>query len=294
MEGQAILPMTPELAGEIAGWRYPAPYHVYNLEEDAPLDGLLDGSAYAVQNLAGELIGFYQFGGEARVPDLEEDPYREGPLDMGLGLHPDLCGLGLGGAFVLAGMRFARETLGAAALRLTVAEFNQRARKVYQECGFSPIRRVAQAASGEEYIVMDTQGLLYRNTLPPEDYCRLRAEMGWSPISPRQAGAGLEGSACVVACYDGEQAVGSARLLWDGGYTAYLTDVMVLPAYQGLGIGTKMVERCMLFLRIRLQPGWRFKVHLLAGQGREGFYEQFGFTPRPNENAGPAMDLWME
>ncbi|WP_322174066.1 GNAT family N-acetyltransferase [Acutalibacter caecimuris] len=294
MDGQAILPMTPALAEEIAGWRYPAPYHVYNWGEEDPLDELLDGSTYAVQNLAGDLVGFYQFGAGARVPTVEESPYPDGPMDMGLGLHPELCGLGLGKAFLLAGMRFAREKLGAPSLRLTVADFNLRARKVYESCGFSPIRRVTHQVSGDGFIVMGTQGLQYRNAISTEDYCRLRAAVGWSPIPPEQAGAGLAGSACVVGCYDGEKAVGSARLLWDGGYEAHLTNVMVLPAYQGLGIGTSMVERCMLFLRLRLRPGWRFKVHLRASGGTSGFYEQFGFTAAPGESAGQAMDMWME
>ena len=299
MSEQRITPMTQPLAEEIAAWQYPGEYAVYDWREGTPLDELLDGSTYAVLNITGDLVGFYQFGQGARVP-VEEDgpwggsPYREGPLDIGFGLRPDLCGLGLGKAFVLAGMKFAQEELGARSFRLTVAEFNQRARTVYGRCGFSPSRRVTQKTTGSQFLIMGTQELCYKNSVTTESYCQLREALGWSAICPQQDQAGLVGSAYVVGCYDGETAVGSARLLWDGGYTVYLTDVMVLPEYQGLGIGTKMVERCMDFLRAQLRPGWRFKVHLLANQGREGFYQRFGFVPRPNENAGPAMDQWIE
>lgn len=291
-EESKILPMTEELAEEIAAWEYPGEYAVYNLEGDT--SGLLDGNSYAVRNIAGELVGFYQFGKEARIPAEEDSAYPEGPLDMGLGLRPDLCGLRLGQPFAAAGVKFAREELGAEELRLTVADFNQRARKVYTYCGFFTLRRATHQETGEGFIVMGTENLKYHNSLSAGDYCSLRAAVGFSPICPEQAEVGLCGSAYVVGCRDGELAVGAARLLWDGGYTAYLTDVMVLPEYQGLGIGTQLVERCMLFLRMQLRPGWRFKVHLLAGKDRDSFYEKFGFTQRPNEDAGPAMDMWME
>ena len=292
-EATRIIPMTQELAEEIAAWEYPGEYAVYNREQDAALDDLLDGSSYAVRNVAGDLVGFYQFGKEARVP-AEEGAYPDGPLDMGLGLRPDLCGLRLGQPFAEAGMKFAREELGAGELRLTVAEFNQRARKVYSRCGFFSIRRVVHTATGDSYLVMGTENLKYRSYLSPEDYCGLREAVELDSVCIPQAQASLEGSAYVLGCYDGPRAVAGARLLWDGGYTAYLADVMVLPEYQGLGIGTQLIERCMLFLRVQLRPGWRFKVHLLAGKGKEGFCERFGFTRLPDEDAGPAMDMWME
>ena len=100
-----IIPMTKELAAEIAAWRYPGEYAVYDGREDD--SELLDGGAYALLNRRGELVGFYQFGQGARIPTAEPDPYPEGPLDVGLGLRPDLCGLGLGASFLRAGLDFA-------------------------------------------------------------------------------------------------------------------------------------------------------------------------------------------
>ena len=73
-------------------------------DEETHLD---DGNTYALLNSSEELIGFYQFGAEARIP-AAEDAYGPGYTDMGLGLRPDLCGLGFGGSFCLSGVRFAR------------------------------------------------------------------------------------------------------------------------------------------------------------------------------------------
>ncbi len=111
MDGH-IIPMTAELAAEIAAWKYPGEYAVYNREEGSSTDELLEGGSYALLNSARELIGFYQFGAGARIPAIEEDVYPEGPLDMGLGLRPDICGLGFGEPFVQCGISWPGRSLG--------------------------------------------------------------------------------------------------------------------------------------------------------------------------------------
>ena len=144
MDGH-IIPMTAELAADIAAWKYPGEYAVYSWEEGSSTDELLDGSSYALLNSARELIGFYQFGAGARIPAIEEDVYPEGPLDIGLGLRPGLCGLGFGVPFVQC---------GAGDIRLTVAGFNLRARKVYERCGFRVIRSITHRISKAEFLIM--------------------------------------------------------------------------------------------------------------------------------------------
>lgn len=149
-----IRPLEPKHAVEIAAWRYPGEYAFYNWPEDGDPAELLDGSAYALVDLKGALVGFYQFGAEARIPAEGESPYAPGFWDMGLGLRPDLCGLGLGEGFVLAGMDFARKTLGPNPLRLTVAAFNRRAQAVYLRCGFHPVGEALHAVSHGRFVIM--------------------------------------------------------------------------------------------------------------------------------------------
>jgi GNAT superfamily N-acetyltransferase len=135
--------------------------------------------------------------------------------------------------------------------------------------------------------------LTYLNKIPVEDYNALRESAGWNPVHPQQAAASLAGSALVVAAMDGAKTVGTARLVWDGGYAALIKDVLVLPEYQGYGIGTKMMNRIMDFLRKQLKPGYGIQIDMMAAQGKEGFYERFGFTSRPRENRGAGMDMWL-
>lgn len=114
-------PMSQQDAVAIAGWRYPPPYDFYN----GDVDPVLNPERYfEARDEQGELVGFYYF--EPKAPD----------LDYGLGLRPDLVGHGLGLDFFLAGLEFARGRYRPERVFLHVAEFNERARRVYERAGF--------------------------------------------------------------------------------------------------------------------------------------------------------------
>lgn len=135
--------------------------------------------------------------------------------------------------------------------------------------------------------------ITYTNGISVEDYNMLRASAGWSTVHPEQAVAGLKGSALVIAAKDGDKTVGTARLVSDGSYTALIKDVLVLPEYQGQGIGTAMMTQIMAFLKSLLKPGYSIQIDLMAAKGKEEFYEKFGFSTRPRENRGAGMDIWI-
>jgi ribosomal-protein-alanine N-acetyltransferase len=116
-----IEPTSAETETERATWRYPPPYDFY----DGDVEPVLNPERfYGAFDDAGELIGFYYF--EPKPPD----------LDYGLGLRPDLTGQGLGLQFFLAGLEFARARFKPSRVFLHVAEFNQRAIRVYERAGF--------------------------------------------------------------------------------------------------------------------------------------------------------------
>ena len=74
---------------------------------------------------------------------------------------------------------------------------------------------------------------------------------------------------CFVLAQD--RLVGVGRALADGVDCSYICDVAVLPEYQGLGIGRRIVSRL-----VELSHGHR-KIILYACPGKESFYRQFGF-----------------
>jgi RimJ/RimL family protein N-acetyltransferase len=110
----------------LASWRYPPPYDFY----DGDVDPVLNPERFfGAFDEAGELVGFYYL--EEKPPD----------LDYGLGLRPDLVGQGLGLEFFRLGLKYAFEHYRPRRVYLHVAEFNERARKVYERAGYEVVSR---------------------------------------------------------------------------------------------------------------------------------------------------------
>lgn len=134
----------------------------------------------------------------------------------------------------------------------------------------------------------------YGSEITPEEYLELRRKVGWCLFPVEEAKAGIDNAYLVICARDGEKAVGVVRLLWDGGYIAMLSDVIVDPEYQGQGIGRTLVESTIRRMKDDMKPGYKVKLNLMAAKGKEPFYEKFGFVQRPNENLGAGMDQWYE
>lgn len=123
---------------EIISWEYPAPYEIYTLHNSPlALVKLMEGRYYAAFDHT-VLIGFFCFGSAAQLVTKTDHPLYKNKnyLDIGLGLHPNYCGKGLGANFLLAGLRYAQDQGWQQGFRLTVASSNLRAIKVYQRLQF--------------------------------------------------------------------------------------------------------------------------------------------------------------
>lgn len=136
--------------------------------------------------------------------------------------------------------------------------------------------------------------LTYINTIPLADYQRLRASVGWKKLPDKQAADGLAHTFCSVCCLDGDEVIGITRLMWDYGYCAYISDVIVDERYRGRGIASKMINMATESLKDSAGEGYHIKLFLLAAPGRESFYERFGFEKRPNDREGAAMNRWID
>ena len=131
--------------------------------------------------------------------------------------------------------------------------------------------------------------ITYADTITPADYAMLRASQGWRALSAPQVEAAISGSAFLVAAKDGPRTVGMTRLMSDGGYFAVVLDVVVLPEYQGQGIGREMMARAVAHLKGSLRPGEHSYTILTSAPGKEGFYEKMGFHQVPNEDEGAGL-----
>ena len=135
----------------------------------------------------------------------------------------------------------------------------------------------------------------YVEEIPVQDYMRLHEEAKWGTVPEEQARMTVANAAFVISARaeDGT-VIGISRLLWDGGTTAYVCDVIVSPPYHGQGIGRGLMTRIMDYMQQRIQPGWRVFVSLVAAPEKEPFYEKFGFIRRPNDHQGAGMSLFLE
>jgi len=133
----------------------------------------------------------------------------------------------------------------------------------------------------------------YVNSITAGDFNKLRASVGWPEITAEKAKTGIDNSAFIVAAECEGKTVGLARVVSDGGYVALIADVIVLPEYQGKGIGKTMMNMVMQYIYNSIGSGERVLVSLMAAKGKESFYKKFGFIERPNENYGAGMTLWI-
>ena len=146
--------MTEEYARAISLWIYDDKYSFYDHNESIIAE-YMDGTHFACINADEELIGYFCFGTDARIPTKESDVYNEDILDIGLGLRPDLCGKGHGLLFLNSGLSYAHKRYGTNQFRLSVAAFNERAIKVYRKAGFFEKHEVTNSHFKNKFIIME-------------------------------------------------------------------------------------------------------------------------------------------
>lgn len=133
-----------------------------------------------------------------------------------------------------------------------------------------------------------TRDIHYRETVPSAgDYNRLRRDAGWPEMDPATAEACLPRSLYVVCAFEGEELVGTGRVVGDGGLCFYIQDVIVLKSHQGRGIGAGLMERIMAWIAARSVKN--SYLGLMSAVGKEGFYHRYGFTSRPTVELGCGM-----
>ena len=116
-----ISQMSTEEFADMASWRYDPPYDFY----DGDIDPVLNAERFfAARDESGALVGHYYF------------EQKDDTLEYGVGLRPDLTGLGLGLGLFRSGLAFGKERFAPASVTLAVAAFNERAIRVYERAGF--------------------------------------------------------------------------------------------------------------------------------------------------------------
>ena len=159
-----VRPIDETSARAFLAWRYEPPYDIYNgsteeLELELPFIMDPQNGYFCIFAENEALVAFCCFGRDAQVPGGD---YSAPALDIGLGVRPDLTGLGRGLSFVKAVLDFARQTFAPVIFRVTIAQFNKRAQRVWEKAGFHPVQTFQRQHDGLAFVV-----LIRNTTLPP-------------------------------------------------------------------------------------------------------------------------------
>ena len=133
---------------------------------------------------------------------------------------------------------------------------------------------------------------VFTDYITAEEYMEFRKAVGWAEFPLEEAEQGLKNSFICCLRRDGK-AIALGRIVSDRGYVAYIADIIVLPEYQGNGYGRMVMEKVMSMINSWLKPGYKMMVSLCSAEGKEEFYEKFGFIKRPSENYGCGMCQWI-
>lgn len=125
------------------------------------------------------------------------------------------------------------------------------------------------------------------DALTAELYASIRAAVGFDCYDIDDVRIALEGGLYSAVAYVDGQVAGIGRVVGDGRIAFFLKDLVVLPQYQGMGVGSKILDA--LVERIRRHCCEHAYVGLMSTPGKEPFYESHGFLRRPAEGFGSGM-----
>ena len=119
---------------------------------------------------------------------------------------------------------------------------------------------------------------LIENKLTAKDFIRLKVATGFIDRPLEQVEKALANDLFDVTVVYNDEVIGMGRLVGDGYMYWYLQEIIVLPEYQGMGIGTRIVNRLLDYIKEQTEPGTIVSVGLTAAAGKDMFYEKFGFS----------------
>ena len=126
----------------------------------------------------------------------------------------------------------------------------------------------------------------YSTELPAsKDYFELFGSTGWNGrfnLTEEQLHKAIRNSYYAVCAYEGSRLIGFGRLVSDGILHAIIYEMMILPEYQGKGIGKNILN--MLLLKC-FDDGIK-DIQLFCAKGKKVFYEKMGFVSRDSDAPG--------
>ena len=115
------------------------------------------------------------------------------------------------------------------------------------------------------------------NELSAEEFILLWETVWGQGPTLEQTKLAMEHTLFRVSVFDDDRIIGMARMIGDLGLNYYIKDVVVIPAYQGRGIGRLLINELLKFVNDNGIRGTGIFVELCAMPDKMPFYEKIGF-----------------
>lgn len=125
-----------------------------------------------------------------------------------------------------------------------------------------------------------------------DEFNYLTNSVGWGIREKKIIEEALKNTLYSLCVYDNNKLIGYGRIIGDKTIFLYIQDIMVIPEYQSKHIGTGIMNNLLNQINQYKKINPDIRTYLGASQGKESFYEKFGFISRPNEELGSGMILY--
>lgn len=122
-------------------------------------------------------------------------------------------------------------------------------------------------------------------------YFNLYETTGWNAFykaDMKEIEKSISNSWYSVCAYSASELIGFGRVISDGTFYGIICDMIVLPTYQNMGVGsailTKLKQQCV-------SEGLRV-MWLFSAAGKAAFYKRHGFEERPDNAPGMQIKLY--
>lgn len=119
-----------------------------------------------------------------------------------------------------------------------------------------------------------------------KEFNELFFSVGWGKREDKKINSHRENSCFSVCIFSDNKIVGMARVVGDGAYYTVF-DVVTRKEFQNQGVGTMLMNEVVSWYK-SIEDDDTY-LYLGASQGKEQFYERFGFKARPYEGIGAGM-----
>lgn len=125
------------------------------------------------------------------------------------------------------------------------------------------------------------------NALTPEIYIDVRKQVNFKYYEYEDVKIALKNTLYSVVIFDEGKPIGISRIVGDGRIVFFIKDVVVIPEYQKLKIGSLLMRRLEQYIKETACDG--AYIGLMSTPGQTEFYKKFGFIERPTAEFGPGM-----